>query len=111
MTDKPPVPATMFDLWPRIPVDTSDTSAFDRIARLAAFAADDWTLGPNGPFKQRMTPAEICRRQIHEGLLHLLELGLIDIDTTRIDAAPGIPCQREEPTAPEAKPQDQAPLP
>ncbi|WP_200302254.1 hypothetical protein [Streptomyces adelaidensis] len=104
MTDKPPVPATMFDPWPRIPIDTADGSPFDRIARLAVYAADDWTFGPNGPFTQPMTPAEICRRQIREGLLHLLELGLIDIDTDRIDASPGIPCQREEPTDPDPNP-------
>ncbi|MDX2566069.1 hypothetical protein PV413_19670 [Streptomyces scabiei] len=96
MTDKPPVPATMFDPWPRIPIDTSGTSPLDRILRIAAYAADDWTLGPDGPFKQRMTPATICRLQIREGLLHLLELGLIDIDTDRIDQAPGIPCRRAE---------------
>ena len=100
MTDKPPVPATMFDPWPRIPVDASDTSPFDRILRLATFAADEWTLGPNGPFRHPAPPATICRNQIREGLLHLLELGLIDIDTDRIDAAPGIPCHREQTPAP-----------
>jgi hypothetical protein len=100
MTDKPLVPATMFDPWPRIPIDTSEPSPFDRILRLASFAADEWTIGPNGPYQHSMTPAEICRGQIREGLLHLLELGLIDIDTDRIDAAPGIPCQREEPATP-----------
>ncbi len=95
MTDKPPVPATMFDPWPRIPVDTADTSPFDRILRIAAYAADDWTLGPDGPFKQRMTPATICRQQVREGLLHLLELGLIDIDSARMNAAHGWPTRRE----------------
>lgn len=97
MNDKPPVPATMFDPWPRIPVDTTDSSPFDRILRLGGYAADEWTLGPDGPFKHRLTPATTMRGQLREALLHLLELGLIDIDTDRIDAAPGIPCQREEP--------------
>ena len=96
MTDKPPVPATMFDPWPRIPVDTSDASPFHRILSLGGYAADEWTFGPDGPYRRPQPPATTSRGQLREALLHLLELGLIDIDTDRIDAAPGIPCRREE---------------
>lgn len=96
MTSKPPLPDNAFAPWPRIAVDTSESGPFARILRLGVFAADDWTFGPGGPFKQPQTPAAIARGQLREALLHLLELGLIDIDTERIAAAPGIPCQREE---------------
>lgn len=96
MTDKPPLPAGMFDPFPRIHVDTSDGSPFSQILRVGLPAADEWTFGPDGPYKNPdQTGAQITRAQVSEVLLHLLELGFIDIDTERMNAAPGWPMQRE----------------
>jgi len=39
MTDKPPLPARMFDPWPRIEVDTSDNGDFHCLNRIAGNAA------------------------------------------------------------------------
>jgi hypothetical protein len=94
---KPPLPTGFFDPWPRIPVDETDGGPFHEVLRLATFAADEWTFGPDGPYKQpRMTPAQATRGQIREGLLHLLELGLIDIDAERLNAATSLPMSREK---------------
>ena len=93
---KPPVPAGMFDPFPRIGVDTSDGSPFQQILRIGLSAAHDWTLGSNGPYKQLgMAPATVTRMELTEALLHLLELGFIDIDVERLQSAPGWPMQRE----------------
>jgi hypothetical protein len=95
VTVKPPLPATPFDDWPRIPVDETDGSPFREIHRLAVLAADDWTFGPDGPYKQPgMTMAQITRGHVREALLHLLELGLIDIDEDRLNAASSFPMSR-----------------
>ncbi|MDX3672764.1 hypothetical protein [Streptomyces europaeiscabiei] len=93
---KPPVPAAMFLDWPRIPVDTSEDSPYTRIHRIANRAAGDWILGDEGPYKQEMALAHIVRGAVGEALVHLLELGLIDIDTARIKSAPGIPWARKD---------------
>lgn len=94
MTDKPPVPDSPFADWPRIPIDTSDGSPVARLLRTAGHAASRWTLGPDGPYRRTMTGIEAHEGHLREGLLHLLELGLLDIDTERLDAAKGLPCQR-----------------
>lgn len=95
--EKPPLPARMFDPFPRIEVDDSDDSPFRQIVQIGLSAAHDWTLGPNGPYKQPgMTPAVVTRMELTEALLHLLELGFIDIDVERLQAAPGWPMQREK---------------
>jgi hypothetical protein len=94
---KPPLPARMFDDWPRIPVDTSRGNTFRRINDIAERAASAWVTGPDGPYKQPgMTMHEIVSGAVHEGLLHLAELGLIDIDTARLATAPGIPIRRTD---------------
>ncbi len=86
----------MFDPFPRIDVDTSDGSPFRRVLGLAISAAHGWTFGPDGPYKSPgQTGAEITRMEISEALLHLLELGFIDIDTERMNAARGWPMRRE----------------
>jgi hypothetical protein len=93
---KPDLPARMFDPFPRVDVDTSDGSPFARILRLAIGAAHGWTFSADGPYKTPgQTGAQITRAEITEALLHLLELGLIDIDVQRLEAAPGIPVHRE----------------
>lgn len=95
-TIKPPLPSGMFDPFPRIPVDTSDGSPFAQILRVGLPAADNWTFGPDGPYESPgRTGAQITRMQVTEALLHLLELGFIDIDEERMNAAPGWPMQRE----------------
>jgi len=91
---KPQIPAGPFVELERIPVDETDGSPFGRILRVATFAADDWTLGPDGPGSKPQTPATVTRMQIREALLHLLELGFIDIDMERLDAMEWIPCTR-----------------
>lgn len=92
---KPPIPARMFDDWPRIPVDTSRDSVFTRVERIAQGAAAGRVLGPEGPYKRPdQSLAEIVHGAVREGLLHLAELGLIDIDAERLDAAHGYPIHR-----------------
>lgn len=95
MTEKPPLPARTFDPWPRIPVDTSPDSDFHRLNRIAGHAATGWALGPDGAYAQQRTLADIVDNAVREALLHLLELGLIDIDSARMHAAHGWPTQRE----------------
>lgn len=93
---KPPLPAGMFDPFPLIDVDTSDGSPFARILRLATGAARGWTFSADGPYKSPgQTGAQVTHMEITEVLLYLLELGLIDIDVERLEAAPGIPLHRE----------------
>jgi hypothetical protein len=94
MPEKPPLPERLFDPWERIPVD-QEASPFKEIRSLAVSAADDWLLGDDGPYKQPgMTGAQMTWRIVEEALLHLLELGLIDIDAERIAAAKGWPLSR-----------------
>lgn len=96
MTAKPALPAGLFDPFPRIPVDTSDGSPFATIREIAIGGAHGWTFGPDGPYKSPgQTGAQITRAEITEALLHLLELGFIDIDTERMNAAHGWPIRRE----------------
>lgn len=92
---KPPLPARTFDPWPRIPVDTSEGSDFHRLNRIAGHAATGWALGPDGAYAQNRTLADIVDNAVREALLHVLELGLIDIDAARMHAASGWPTQRE----------------
>ena len=95
MPDKPQIPAEPFAEWPRIPVDQADGTPFNEILRIAGFAADEWTFGDNGPYrKPGMVKAAITHHQIAEGLLHLLELGLIDIDVERLNAGEWMPTSR-----------------
>jgi hypothetical protein len=100
MTDKPALPARMFDQWPRIEVDTNGDSDFHRLNRIAGNAATGWALGPHGAYAQSLTLAEVVDGAVREALLHILELGLIDIDSERMHAAPGWPTHRERNTNP-----------
>ncbi|MFJ8657492.1 hypothetical protein ACIRNU_34780 [Streptomyces rochei] len=95
MTSKPPLLASMFAPWPRIPIDTTDGSDFFHLDRVAGSAATGWALGPEGAYEQNLTLAEVVDGAVREALLHLLELGLIDIDSDRLNAAPGLPTHRE----------------
>jgi hypothetical protein len=97
--EKPPLPARTFDPWPRIPVDTSEGSDFHRLDRIAGNAATGWALGPEGAYAQNLTLAEVVDGAVREALLHLLELGLIDIDHQRMHAASGWPTHRERNSA------------
>lgn len=94
MTDKPPLPARMLDPWPRININTDPGSDFHHIQRIAAHAATQWSLGPDGTHKQSLTLAATVDGAVREALLHLLELGLIDIDSDRLNNAPGWPMSR-----------------
>jgi hypothetical protein len=95
VTEKPDLPARTFDPWPRIPIDTSQGSDFHRLDRIAGHAATHWALSPEGAYAKNLTLAEVVDGAVREALLHLLELGLIDIDATRMHAAPGWPTNRE----------------
>lgn len=95
MTDKLALPTRMFDPWPRMPVDTSDGSNFHRLNRIAGNAATGWALSPHGTYAQNLTLAETIDGAVREALLHLLELGLIDVDAERMNATPGWPTKRE----------------
>ncbi len=92
---KPPLPARMPDPWPRVDVDTTEGSDFHRLNRIAGHAATGWALGPEGAYAQQRTLADIVDNAVREALLHILELGLIDIDSERMHAAHGWPTQRE----------------
>ncbi|RSS37459.1 hypothetical protein [Streptomyces sp. WAC08241] len=83
MTKKPPTPKGWND-WDRILVDTNPRSDFAIINRIAGFAATSWACNsPDGPLKKPMPLMTVVDGAVHEALLHLLELGLIDIDADR----------------------------
>jgi hypothetical protein len=90
---KPSVPTDLFQSWEKIPVDTSEGSPFDRIDRLAGFAAMGWVMSPEGMDAGR-TLASTVNGAVRDALLHLL--GLIDIDTDRMNAAVGWPLSRSD---------------
>lgn len=93
---KPAVPQGL-DPWERITVDTTDGEPFQRVLRIANFAASDWVFSSKGPYRNpTMTGAEKTYFSLREGLLHLLELGLIDIDLERLEAARFVPAERLE---------------
>lgn len=97
--EKPPLPDSAWGDWQRIPVDQGDGSAFGDVLRIGTFAADRWTLGDDGPYrKPGQTSASVVRAQIREALLHLLELGLIDIDEERLRTAKAWPMDRQSAT-------------
>jgi hypothetical protein len=91
----------MLDPWPRIPVDTGPDTDFHHIDRIAGHAATHWVLGPAGTYAQNLTLATTVDGAVREALLHLLELGLIDIDTERLNAALGWPMHRDRPNSKE----------
>lgn len=87
MPGKPALPDAPTADLPLIAIDTGDGSDFTQILRAATFAADCWTAGPRGPYANPgMVPVDVARGQIREALLHLLELGLVDIDGGRLAA-------------------------
>lgn len=92
--EKPPLPAGMFDHWPRIPIDTSENSDFHHINRIAGHAASHWALSPDGAYTNNLTMHDVVDGAVRQALLHLLELGFIDIDSERMNAAPGWPMNR-----------------
>ncbi|MFK8851185.1 hypothetical protein [Streptomyces sp. Ac-502] len=96
MTDKPALPKGPFDPFLRTRVDTSTGSAFADAHRIATRAATCWLLSPEGPYKKPMTMANIVDSAVHEALLHLLELGFVDIDEARMRAARGWPMGRRD---------------
>uniref|UniRef100_UPI003F491363 hypothetical protein n=1 Tax=Streptomyces sp. CA-141956 TaxID=3240051 RepID=UPI003F491363 len=96
MDAKPPLPSDWFADWPRIAIDTSDQSGFAAINRIAGFAASSWTCNsPDGPLETPMPLMQAVDGAVREALLHLLELGLIDIDSERLHAAPSYPTSRK----------------
>jgi hypothetical protein len=96
VTAKPAIPTDPFGEWTRIPVATAEGSDFAEILRTAIFVADHWLLGPDGPYNTDQPQASVTRGTVREALLHLLELGFIDIDTDRLHAADWIPMQRDD---------------
>lgn len=91
---KPPIPGHDEE-WQRIPIDEGNDGAFAQVLRIGVFAADQWTFGPDGPYSKPRTAADTARGQIREALLHLLELGLVDIDVERLNAVEWFPPSRE----------------
>lgn len=63
------------------PVDESEDSDASVLLSVATSAADRYMLGPNGPMRNKMPPADSTRGTIRAGLLYLLELGLITPNT------------------------------
>lgn len=99
MTDKPPLPTRMFDPWPPIAINTDQGAGFHHIQRIAGSAATKWALGPDGTYAQGLTLAATVDGAVREALLHLMELGFIDIDSERLNNAPGWPMSRTHPGA------------
>lgn len=99
MSDKPPVPARTMDPFPRIDID--EDGPFRHVLRLGVSAADRWMLGPDGPYNRpALTLSDVTRAAVREALLHLLELGFIDIDEERLSAAKGWPLHRDRSAEP-----------
>ncbi|MEW1754127.1 hypothetical protein [Streptomyces angustmyceticus] len=96
MPEKPPLPTRTFDPFPRIPVDSAPGSPFADVRRIGARAATGWALGSEGPYKTEMPLADVVDGAVREALLHLLELGFIDIDEDRMRSAPGWPMYRSD---------------
>jgi hypothetical protein len=108
-TDKPPIPTGFPFDWPRIPTDDADGTDAWQIIRIATRAGDQWAIGAHGPYQQPgMSLSEITGGVIREALLHLLELGLIDIDGDRMHSASGWPVRREQ-FLPAATPEEPTP--
>jgi len=100
VTDKPALdaPDAPFGHWPIIPhVGQPIMGEVKQLIRVASLAADFWHLGPDGPVRNPMTPAEANRGYLRTALLHLLELGLVDIDHERLAQGDeiGYPMRRE----------------
>lgn len=92
---KPPVPTQPGDPWPRLSIDDSEGSPFEYILRAALYAVDAWNSGPDGARSHpEMTPGQRTEGEVREALLHLLELGVIDIDVDRLRAATSLPGRR-----------------
>ncbi len=83
-TAKPPFPTDPWSPWPRIPVDEISGSDFDEICRAATFAADGLMLSP-AVISSSATQADRTAAAVREALLYLLEMGLVDIDTERLE--------------------------
>lgn len=81
--DKPPLPAERFASWSRMEIDEAEGGDFDRIWRGATSAATG--LMVSGTVKYPLSPYEIASAAVKEGLLYLLEMGLIDIDSERLN--------------------------
>ncbi|KOT57073.1 MULTISPECIES: hypothetical protein [Streptomyces] len=96
MTHKPMLPEGPFDSFLRVTVDTSTGSAFTDAHRIATRAATGWMRGPDGPYKKQLAMAEVVDGAVREALLHLLELGFIDIDEERMRSARGWPMGRSD---------------
>lgn len=80
MPEKPPLPSDMFAPFRRTPFDTDTGSAFADALKIGTRAADGWMLSDEGPLKVEMPLASVVGGAVREALLHLLELGFIDID-------------------------------
>ncbi|WP_157251104.1 hypothetical protein [Nonomuraea typhae] len=72
-------------------MDENADSPFSLILRIGCRAADGWAVRSWAQLTIGMSPRDIARSQIREALLHLLELGLIDIDEDRLDAVENHP--------------------
>lgn len=63
------------------PVDESENSDAAVLLSVATSAADRYMLGPNGPMRNKMPPADSTRGSVRAAVLYLLELGLITPNT------------------------------
>ncbi|MEW2302037.1 hypothetical protein AB0958_19025 [Streptomyces sp. NPDC006655] len=89
---KPPVPTVKFADWPRIPVDTTDGSPHNQLTTLGRRVAYDWIMGPEGPYQDpEQSMVTTVRGAVGAALLHLMELGLIDVDTDRLNGSDSFP--------------------
>lgn len=78
-----------------VEVDTSKDSSFAEVLSIAQSAAAHWYLSSEGPYaKPHMTPADAVAGAVRDGLLHLLELGLVDIDVPRLTELLWYPANR-----------------
>lgn len=92
--DKPPLPP--FGPFERIDVDETDQDVA-LVLMVATASADDWMMGPDGPYHRdalRIPSAAMGAGMVKAALLHLLELGLVDIDVERCRSMVGYPLGR-----------------
>lgn len=105
------MPAVKFAYWPRIPVDTADGSLHHQLTTLGRRPAHEWITGPDGPYSHaEQSMAQTIRGIVGTALLHLMELGLIDVDVERLNGSESFPWGLTDVRPAPAPPSDEQPM-
>lgn len=79
----------------RIEIDETDQDVA-LVMMIANASADDWMLGPEGPYHRAgLSNMDLTTGVVRAALLHLLELGLVDIDVERCRSVFAYPLGRD----------------